>query len=67
MTHHIVYWKLGRREADVGDAALRRLEAEEDRGELYIEFRDGLRLPLMWDHATGHWLTTRDLRHAAAA
>ena len=63
MDHHIVYWKLARREFDVTDTELRQLQTEEDRDEIYIEYLDGRRLPLTWDHETGHWRTAR----AAAA
>lgn len=67
MDHHIVYWKMSRREADVTDAQLVVLQAEEDRGEIYIEFLDGRRLPLVWDHETSHCRTTRAALHRAAA
>jgi hypothetical protein len=67
MAHHIVYWKMARRELDVTDAELRRLQAEEDRDEIYIEYIDGRRLPLVWDHETGHWRTTRAATHPVAA
>ena len=67
MDHHIVYWKMSRREADVTNAQLAELQAEEDRGEIYIEFIDGHRLPLVWDHRTSHWLTARAASHQVAA
>jgi hypothetical protein len=67
MDHHIVYWKLARREADVTDAQLAALQTEEDRGELYIEFLDGRRLPLVWEHEASHWRTIRAMPHPAAA
>ena len=67
MDHHIVYWRLGRRESDVTDAQLAALQAEEDRGNLYIEFIDGRRLPLVWDHETSHWRTIRAMAQRAAA
>jgi hypothetical protein len=67
MVHHIVYWKLARRELDVTGTQLAALEAQEDRGELYIEFIDGRRQPLVWDHGTSHWLTTRSMTQPVAA
>lgn len=67
MGHHIVFWKMSRREADVSDAELATLQAEEDRGEVYLEFLDGDRLPLVWDHEANHWRTTRAVSHPAAA
>ena len=45
MRHHIVYWKMARREVDVDDAELAELREQEQRGELYVEFMDGRRLP----------------------
>lgn len=55
MRHHIVYWKMAKREADVGDAELAELRERERRGEIYIEFLDGVRLPLTWDHEHHRW------------
>jgi hypothetical protein len=67
MDHHIVFWTMSRREADVTDAELARLQDQEDRGEVYLEFIDGDRLPLVWDHATSHWRTSRAASHPVAA
>lgn len=58
MRHHIVYWKMVRREADVDDAALEAMLEEERRGEVYIEYLDGRRRPLAWDHAAHHWIVS---------
>ena len=66
MQHHIVYWKMARREVDVDDAELAELREQERRGELYVEFLDGRRMPLAWDHDAGHWITPPQ-REAAAA
>jgi hypothetical protein len=55
MRHHVVYWKMARREADVDDAELESLREEQARREVYIEFLDGERLPLSWDVRTGLW------------
>ncbi len=67
MYHHVTYWKMSKREVDVTDARLAELQAEEDRGEIYIELLDGHRLPLTWDHESSHWLTTRARTQPAAA
>ncbi len=66
MQHHIVYWKMARREVDVDDAELAEFRALERLGELYVEFLDGRRLPLAWDHDTGRWVAAPQ-REAAAA
>jgi hypothetical protein len=66
MQHHIVYWKMARREVDMDDAELSELRAQERRGELYVEFLDGRRLPLSWDHDTGRWIAAPQ-REAVAA
>jgi hypothetical protein len=54
MRHHIIYWKMSRREADVDDVQLAALREEERLGDVYIEFLDGERLPLTWDHEARH-------------
>jgi hypothetical protein len=55
MRHHVVYWKMARREVDVDDAELAALQRDERLHEVYIEFLDGQRLPLCWDVRTGRW------------
>ena len=67
MRHHIVYWKMAKREADVGDAELAALREQERRGELYIEFLDGMRLPLTWDHSDHRWVAPPRDRELVAA
>ena len=69
MRHHIVYWKMARREVDVDDAELAELQRDERLHEVYIEFLDGERLPLSWDMRTGHWdaKQTSAAAHAHAA
>ena len=66
MRHHIVYWKMIRREADVDDIELEDLRRAEGRHEVYIEFLDGERLPLHWDVRTGHWDPVRVAAREAA-
>jgi hypothetical protein len=66
MRHHIVYWKMARREVDVDDAELAELREQEQRGELYVEFMDGRRLPLAWDHDAGRWVAPPQREPAAA-
>ncbi|MEZ0235265.1 MAG: hypothetical protein ACAH81_09990 [Actinomycetota bacterium] len=45
MRHHIVYWRMAKRETDVDDTELALLREQERRGEVYIEFLDEMRLP----------------------
>jgi hypothetical protein len=66
MQHHIVYWKMARREVDVDDAELAELREREALGELYIEFLDGRRLPLTWDPFTGCWVAAAQREPVAA-
>ena len=56
MCHHIVYWRMAKREVDVDDTELALLREQERRGEVYIEFLDGLRLPHRWDHEEHRWI-----------
>jgi hypothetical protein len=56
MRHHIVYWRMAKREADVDDAELALLREQERRGEVYIEFLDEMRLPLTWSPAGHRWV-----------
>jgi hypothetical protein len=70
MRHHIVYWKMARREVDVDDAELALLRRQERRGTIYIEFLDGVRLPLSWDPDGHRWVGVTEIppeRKPAAA
>ena len=67
MRHHIVFWKMAKREIDVDDAELALLRERERRGEVYIEFLDGMRLPLAWDHEGHRWKATAPERAPVAA
>lgn len=67
MRHHVVYWKMARREADVDDVELASLREQERRRELYIEFLNGERRPLDWDARTGRWHVARPVPEPAAA
>jgi hypothetical protein len=67
MIHHIVYWQMAKREADVDDAELSELRLQERVGDLYIEFLDEQRLPLIWDHELSNWVEARKERAASAA
>ena len=59
MTHHVIFWQMAKREADVDDAGLAALLHREERGEAYVEFLDGERRQLTWD-ADGHrWVAPR--------
>jgi len=55
MRHHIVYWRMAKRETDVDDTELAILREQERRGEVYIEFLDEMRLPLTWNHEAHNW------------
>lgn len=66
MRHHVIFWQMARREADVDDAELVTLLHQEERGEAYVEFLDGERRQLTWD-ADGHrWVAPQPYQHAAA-
>ena len=67
MRHHTVFWKMAKREIDVDDAELALLREQERRGEIYIEFLDGMRLPLTWDHGERRWKTEAPERELVAA
>ena len=68
MRHHIVYWKMARREVDLDDAELAELQRDERLHEVYIEFLDGERLPLSWDVRSGRWAAKQtSAAHAHAA
>jgi hypothetical protein len=66
MRHHIVYWKMAKRELDVDEAELAELRELEARGEVYIEFLDGERLPHTWDPEAHRWVPAILERTAAA-
>ncbi len=51
---------------DVDDAELWELRRQERIGELYIEFLDGQRLPLIWDHDLSNWVATKERATTAA-
>jgi hypothetical protein len=65
--HHIVYWEVTKREVDVDNADLSELRQQERRGEVYIEFLDGQRLPLIWDHNLSEWVAAAPARHVVTA
>jgi hypothetical protein len=56
MRHHVIYWRIAKREEDVDDAGLAALLREEARGEVYIEFVDGQRRVLTWDDDRHRWI-----------
>jgi hypothetical protein len=66
MDHHVIYWRLARREDDVDDAALTDLLHLEERGEAYVEFLDGRRRRLVWDHDRNRWMGPRTDDRVAA-
>jgi hypothetical protein len=66
MTHHVIFWRMSRREADVNDAELDALLHEEERGEVYVEFVDGKRRQLTWDSDRHRWVSERPNHRAAA-
>ena len=67
MLHHIVYWKMAKREVDVDDAELSELRGQERLGEVYVEFLDGQRLPLIWDHDLSDWVASSMERETVTA
>jgi hypothetical protein len=67
MRHHIIYWRMAKREVDVDDTELSELRRQERIGELYIEFLDGQRLPLIWDHDLSNWVAAAPQRQTSAA
>jgi hypothetical protein len=66
MHHHVIYWRMARREADVDEAELATLLHLERRSEAYVEFLDGRRRPLIWDDDRHRWVATGMDEHAAA-
>jgi hypothetical protein len=65
MRHHVIFWRMAKREADVDDAELSALLHEEERGEGYVEFLDGRRRSLAWDDDRHRWVAARSDEHAA--
>ena len=66
MKHHVIFWQMARREADVDDAELAALLHQEERGEAYVEFLDGKRRRLTWDDGLHRWAAPRTSQHVAA-
>jgi hypothetical protein len=66
MTHHVIFWRMAKREADVDEAVLDALLREEERGETYVEFLDGRRRPLTWDDGRHRWIAPPRPERAAA-
>jgi hypothetical protein len=66
MLHHVIYWRMARREADVDDAELAELLQLERRSETYVEFLDGRRRRLTWDNDRHRWVAKGMDEHAAA-
>ena len=66
MMHHVIFWQMARREADVDDAELATLLQKEQRGEAYVEFLDGTRRRLIWDEDRHRWAAPRPSQNAAA-
>ena len=56
MGHHVIFWRMARREADVEDFELAALLREEERGDIYVEFLDGRRRPPTWDDDRHRWI-----------
>jgi hypothetical protein len=66
MKHHVTYWRMAKRQADVDDAELAVLLDQEARGETYVEFLDGRRRSLTWDDARHRWIDALILERTAA-
>lgn len=66
MRHHIIYWRMAKRENDVDDSELASLRESEGRGEAYIEFLDGHRLMHTWDNESHRWRVRERDQHTAA-
>lgn len=56
MTHHVIYWQIGKRQADVADRELRELLDREAHSEVYVEVVDGRRLRHTWDDDQHRWV-----------
>ena len=66
MMHHVIFWQMAKREADVDDAELAALLHREERGEAYVEFLDGERRQLIWEADRHRWVAPRLYQEAAA-
>ena len=66
MSHQVIYWRLGKRQADIDDEELRALLGRESRSEVYVEFVDGRRLRHMHDDDDYRWVRVPAERPAAA-
>lgn len=66
MMHHVIFWQMAKREADVDDVELAALLHQEERGEGYVEFLDGERRQLIWDADRHRWVAPRPYQDAAA-
>jgi hypothetical protein len=64
MRHHVIFWRMAKREADVEDVELAALLREEERGDIYVEFLDGRRRPLTWDNDRHRWIAGYQLAAA---
>jgi hypothetical protein len=59
MLHHVIYWRMAKRETDVDDEQLADLCDRERRSDVYVEFVDGERRPHVWDVDKHRWLAKR--------
>jgi hypothetical protein len=66
MTHHVIYWRLAKREADLDDEELRALLGRESRSEVYVEFADDRRLRHPVDDDDHRWVHVPAQRRVAA-
>ena len=66
MTHQVIYWRLGKRQADIDDEGLRALLGRESRSEVYVELVDGRRLRHMQDDEDYRWVRVPAERSTAA-
>jgi hypothetical protein len=56
---HVIFWQMARFESDLDDTELDGLLRLEGRSEAYVEFLDGRRRRLVWDHERRHWVGPR--------
>jgi hypothetical protein len=56
MTHEVIYWRLGKRQAEVDDEELRALLGRDSRSELFVESVDGRCLRHTWDDDDHRWI-----------
>ena len=66
MAHQVIYWRLGKRQADIDDEELRALLGRESRAEVYVESVDGRRLRHMRDDEDYRWIRVPAERSTAA-